>query len=113
LTEILSLEYDLGAGAVDYGAVPMVYDSADSTIPGYDMYYASTFEAEWDAFGTQPVGSDLGRIDVGNPEWVNFHINIDDSITAPISFQVYDVCIPEPMTMCLLGFGGLLIRRRK
>lgn len=114
LAEIFSLEYDVGSGGVDYGAVPVLYDPGDTTIAGYDMYYASTFEATWYAFGTQPVGSGLGRIDIGSPAWVNFHIDIDPSITAPIFFQVYDVSAPEPMSILLLGFGGLvLVRCRK
>lgn len=114
LAEIFSLEYDSGSGGVDYGLVPMAYAPSDATIAGYDMYYASTFEAAWYAFGTQPVGSDLGRIDIGSPAWVNFHVDIDPSITAPIFFQVYDVSAPEPMSILLLGFGGLvLVRCRK
>lgn len=44
-------------------------------------------------------------------EWINYHwlgeeIGLD-------YVNVYTICVPEPMTIALLGFGGLMLRRRR
>ena len=93
--------------------VPMT--QVASVIAGYDQYYASTFDAAWDEYGTVPVGGPGGPHDlaIGNPWWVNFHVDVDPSITDPIIFSIYDVCVPEPATMAFLGLGALAFMRRR
>lgn len=56
--------------------------------------------------------TDVFRIEP-NPdeEWINYHwlgeeIGLD-------YVNVYTICVPEPMTIALLGFGGLMLRRRR
>ena len=93
--------------------VPMV--SVTSIIPGYDAYHASTYEAQWFEYGTQPIEAGGDRVPVGNPAWISYHFYVDDAIpqSTEIFISIHDECIPEPTTICLLGFGGLLLRRRK
>jgi hypothetical protein len=78
-------------------------------IPGWKGFYADTFlvGSQWEQFGTNPVGS--GPHAWGNPAWVSFHfdVNVDPYI------YIKDACIPEPMTIMLLGLGALALRRRK
>ena len=74
----------------------------------YDGYYADTWLPQWEQFGTNPVGS-TGPFAIGNPAWVSFHfdVNVDPLIV------IKDACIPEPTTICLVGLGGLLLRKRR
>jgi len=121
-SQILSLEYDTTDGEgtepadnVDYGNVPLNYLGVENILGvDYDVYYADTTEAAWDAYGTQPIGADWGRIDIGNPEWVNFVVDIPEEVQGSVWISIYDVCeIPEPMTISLLALGGLIIRRKR
>ena len=96
--------------------VPMV--PTTSVVPGWDAYYADTTKellTPWYAYGTQPVGRDWGRIDIGNPWFVQFVFDVDETIPAfvPVFVSIYDRCIPEPLTLVLLGVGGLLLSRRR
>jgi len=116
LTQLNILDYELDnpPTLVEIADVPMAPDPCAVSIPGYDAYYADTTEARWYEFGTQPIGEDWQRVDVGNPKWVSYHFDIDDNIpgSTPIYFSIHDVCIPEPMTLSLLGIGGLALLRR-
>jgi hypothetical protein len=41
------------------------------------------------------------------------YADVDDSVTGPVIFSVYDVCVPEPTTMAFLGLGALAFMRRR
>ena len=87
-----------------------------TVITGYESFYGDTLEAEWYDYGTQPVGATWGgsRPDIGNPGWVSFHFDVDVPDSTSVFIAIHDECIPEPMTLTLLGLGGLaLLRRRK
>ena len=81
----------------------------------YDIYYASTFEAKWEDYCTSPVSGPPGPYgtDVGNPAWVVWACTIDDSITGSVYAGAFDVCVPEPATLCLFGMGALAMLRRR
>ncbi|MBN2456305.1 MAG: PEP-CTERM sorting domain-containing protein [Sedimentisphaerales bacterium] len=113
--DILDYETENPARYLELYDVPMDPDPTALAIPGYDAYYADTTEARWDAYGTQPIGEDWGRVDIGNPKWVSFHFYVDDAIpeSTPIIVSIHDICIPEPMTLALLGLGGLALFRKR
>ena len=110
--DIVDYENENPASYLEIYDVPM--ESVTSIIPGYDAYHASTYEAAWYEYGTQPTGEDWGRVDVGNPAWISYHFDVDDAIpqSTAIFISIHDECIPEPATICLFGLGGLLLRRR-
>jgi hypothetical protein len=113
LTHLDILDYEYGSAVLNIENVPMALDSTIH-FPGYKAYYADTRETGWYQYGTQPVGENWGRFDIGNPGWVSFHFNVDAPHGTPVFIGVHDKCIPEPMTLSLLGLGALsLIRRKK
>jgi len=77
--------------------------------PGYEGFYADTQETPWEDYDTTPVGSGQGY-DLGNPAWISWHF--DDLPDCSI-YYICDKCIPEPATICLLGFAGFALIRRK
>ena len=121
VTQIDTLRYytdEAKTAWVDVTNVDM--DSAGTdTILGelYDVYYASTFETKWEDYGTDSVGGTPGPfgLDIGNPSWVDWFFEIDDAIPngMPIYASAYDVCVPEPATLCLFGLGLAMLRRRR
>ena len=47
-------------------------------------------------------------------EWINYHWLIGDGDVIALDYvNVYTICVPEPMTIALLGLGGLVLRRRR
>jgi hypothetical protein len=111
LTHLDILDYRYGSTVLNIENVPMALDS--SPIPGYAAYYADTRETDWFNYGTQPIGAGWGRVDVGNPAWISFHFYVDVPQNTTVFLSVYDVCIPEPMTLSLLSLGALSLLRRK
>lgn len=63
------------------------------------------------------VGNGWNKLAVGwriepNPEWENPCINFDG--VGDVDYVIIDtICIPEPVTICLLGLGCLLLRRKR
>jgi hypothetical protein len=112
LAKLDILDYQYGGSTLNIYDVPMALDSTAVSIPGYVAFYADTKEAAWYQYGTQPVGAEWGRVDIGNPEWASFHFDPGTPENTPVFISVYDVCIPEPTTMILLTLGGLLLRKR-
>ena len=93
--------------------VPIV-DTRFADLGLTQCFYANTFDTQWEQFGTSPVGSG-GPNPIGNPGWVSFHFYLDIPLYDPFAHYVFDKCIPEPATICLLGLGvlGLLRKRSK
>ncbi len=115
LTHLDILDYEYGDTVKNILGVSMAPDlNPDDYIPGYNASYADTSEDAWYQYGTQPVGADWGRVDIGNPAWVSFHFYADVPECEIVWCSLYDECIPEPATICILGLGALsLIRRKK
>ena len=101
-----------------------------STSIGPDIYTSETSNrVDWTA-GTDLTWSEATDVDVGT--WFTFSLTLDSgwsgavdgSVSIPL--DVFDnlgdtvgdgtlgiTIVPEPVTIALLGFGGLLLRRRK
>ena len=116
LTDML-VDYDL---TEDHSA-PVVEFPVDLTAtPGtwvmpdgveYQGYYADSVEL---GVSTSPDGDPTGPYPYGNPWWVSYHIDVPDTITGSIWYEIYDECLPEPMTLALLAMGSVaLIKRRR
>lgn len=108
----MQVDYDL---TLDHSnpiwlTVDLVPIEGTSPFEGYKGFYASTFEAAWEQYGTEPVGGQ-GDYAIGNPAWVSFHLDLPGE--GPMAYQVHDECIPEPATILLLGLGGLALIKRK
>jgi len=47
-------------------------------------------------------------------EWINYHWLVGDGEVIALDYvNVYTICVPEPMTIALLGLGGLVLRRKR
>ena len=114
LTQLDILDYKWANEVLEIPNVPLNPDPTAMQIPNYTAYYADTREAKWYGYGTQPMGSNWGRVDVGNPKWVSFHFQSNVPQSTPIFISIHDICeIPEPATVALLGLGALLLIRKK
>jgi len=114
LTKLDILDYRWQSSVLEIPNVPMNPDPSAIPILDYNAYYADTTEALWYEYGTQPIGEDWGRVDVGNPHWISFLFNVDVPQSTPVFISIHDVCVPEPVTIALLSLGALaLIRKRR
>lgn len=111
--DILDYKWGTPQQVLEIPDVPMAFDPTAVSIPGYLAYYADTREIPWYQYGTQPVGAGLGRVDIGNPQWVSFHFDPHTPQSTPVFIAVHDICIPEPATMCVFGVGIVLMLLKK
>lgn len=93
-------------------SVPLDPVEGPPLLPGFVGYYADTWKAKWQDYGTNPQGSGL-QYAIGNPAWVSFHFEVPPQIVDPIWVYVKDACIPEPATLSLFGLGALGLLRKK
>jgi len=113
----IDVDYDNTANHSD----PVVYISDIPLAPitgiaprwdGYKGFYASTFEAEWEQYGTSPEGSQE-PYPIGNPAWVSFHFQVDVPEPDPFGYYIMDKCIPEPASLSLLALGAMALLRKR
>jgi hypothetical protein len=94
-----------GDGSIDW--------SGYSLNPSYDAYEYEVTQA-WGTTTTKLAGS-VWSVDLHCEKLGNVYIELldDDFTTILDTATIYQVPIPEPMTIALLGLGGLFLRRRK
>jgi hypothetical protein len=98
----------------DYDGDPVII------VPGVPPHYISRYDGHWYSFI-------IASLDPGNPILAGAHININliGVSEGTTTVNIYDslgvtlldsatIWVPEPMTIAMLGLGGLfLLRRRK
>ena len=89
---------------------PSFPTTPDYTLGSYDVYVIDSYLDQY--LGTTPDGSGLNYNDIGNPACVSFELTIESEVANP-GVIIDDECIPEPMTMSLVGLGSLLLLRRR
>ena len=121
----------LGDFMVDVSAGDYTADSAG--VADFDMLAGATVTDRTDGFYGVFTGMNMGNSPTGDILWFEFHVpELDPStyiVIDPVqgswngvfavagdadglAYEVLHV-IPEPMTIALLGLGGLFLRRRK